>query len=937
MSDAAFRFLSWVRRGAATQIQVQDTAAGAARALIPVEVAFNAGAHVASLGLTLQGPGDVIAVDPRAVVRAWPPPGTLDAEPNYFPLVELDQVDLPWRYTPRAAHSTGRLRPWLSLIVLRDDEHTYEGPRAERPLGAVTIATGTPMPWIDQAWAWSHVQISGDDGAPLTDALAQPGRCVARVLAARRLDPSTTYWAMLVPIFEVGRRAGLRVPLAGTSGTLGPAWSTAPDGKLAAPLQLPVYYRWRFGTGVGGDFESLVRQLVPRPLSPTVGLRALDASRPGAGLPAASVAAMSLGGALAGPTTAPAAWPTAERAAFIAALGGLLDLPTDVKASGGTPVVAPPLYGAWHARRDRLSAPPWFQHLNEDPRSRIAAALGTQVVQTDQHALMESAWLQVAGIREVNDQLRRAQLARAISARLHARYLAPATVDALLAFSGPSLGHFRFGTKTVRALTANSPPRLALVSSALRRIFRPLGPLGRRQGRPDQIPAPIIDRINGGSYANVLSETPRAPVDLTTHQWLREQHVPWNGPPSANAIASQPPRSNVVVWDPILGRPPGSDPGPAGQDSPSMARFRTAAFAHAGRPLTPEGGGTLRRLNLNALRARVVESLDPAVSIPAGFGPRLIRNPGFAWNPPDPIEPVMAHPVFTQPMYVPLAAISQDWVLPGLADVQPNSVALAVTNPPFIEAYMVGLNHEMSRELLWNEYPTDQRGSYFRQFWDPAGLAPVPIPETAKDIQPIHEWPVGSDLGQHSPRPAPPDPSRRHVVLLVRGEVLRRYPGTLVYAQRAQGPVGARTLAAEQRAPVFAGRLPPDVSFFGFDLSVDQARGVGGDPGWFFVFQEQPAEPRFGLDVSAPAGPPASWNDLAWTHVAPTPEALAQIGYIDLGAALPPTAALELPGGAAWHLVAAGPGQPFARGADHAAITLQRPVRVAVHATEMLP
>ena len=31
---------------------------------------------------------------------------------------------------------------------------------------------------------------------------------------------------------------------------------------------------------------------------------------------------------------------------------------------------------------------------------------------------------------------------------------------------------------------------------------------------------------------------------------------------------------------------------------------------------------------------------------------------------------------------------------------------------------MVGLNHEMARELLWREYPTDQRGSYFRQFWD---------------------------------------------------------------------------------------------------------------------------------------------------------------------------------------------------------------------------
>lgn len=30
------------------------------------------------------------------------------------------------------------------------------------------------------------------------------------------------------------------------------------------------------------------------------------------------------------------------------------------------------------------------------------------------------------------------------------------------------------------------------------------------------------------------------------------------------------------------------------------------------------------------------------------------------------------------------------------------------------KSYMVGLNHEFARELLWREYPTDQRGSYFR-------------------------------------------------------------------------------------------------------------------------------------------------------------------------------------------------------------------------------
>ena len=56
--------------------------------------------------------------------------------------------------------------------------------------------------------------------------------------------------------------------------------------------------------------------------------------------------------------------------------------------------------------------------------------------------------------------------------------------------------------------------------------------------------------------------------------------------------------------------------------------------------------------------------------------------------------------------------------MPNIHLVEPDSVTLLETNQRFIESYMVGLNHEFARELLWREYPTDQRGSYFRQFWD---------------------------------------------------------------------------------------------------------------------------------------------------------------------------------------------------------------------------
>src|SRR5919204_5372147 len=113
---------------------------------------------------------------------------------------------------------------------------------------------------------------------------------------------------------------------------------------------------------------------------------------------------------------------------------------------------------------------------------------------------------------------------------------------------------------------------------------------------------------------------------------------------------------------------------------------------------------------------------------------------------------------------------------------------------------MVGLNHEMGRELLWREYPTDQRGSYFRQFWDVnLVLPPAPTPEDRerlRDIPEIHTWSRHSALGEHNQRAAHGEEAL--LVLVVRGELLKRYPRTVIYAQKAQWhrrggrPAGAR-------------------------------------------------------------------------------------------------------------------------------------------------
>ena len=84
----------------------------------------------------------------------------------------------------------------------------------------------------------------------------------------------------------------------------------------------------------------------------------------------------------------------------------------------------------------------------------------------------------------------------------------------------------------------------------------------------------------------------------------------------------------------------------------------------------------------------------------------------------------MAAPSFPQPMYAPLRDLSVQYVMPGADLIPAESVGLVLTNPAFIEAYMVGLSHELARQLLFAGYPTDCMGTYFRQFWDVSGYVP---------------------------------------------------------------------------------------------------------------------------------------------------------------------------------------------------------------------
>ena len=242
------------------------------------------------------------------------------------------------------------------------------------------------------------------------------------------------------------------------------------------------------------------------------------------------------------------------------------------------------------------------------------------------------------------------------------------------------------------------------------------------------------------------------------------------------------------------------------------------------------------------LRAQLHERLAPEKTVLARAMAR-VAAPAETWTRPDPLAPAATAPRFDEPMFDGLQRMAPWLFVPGVENVEADGVALLKTTPRVIEAYMAGLNHELSRELLWREFPAALTGTAFRQFWDVSGQPGDA--ESLADIPPIAQW-AGTPLGQHVRG------GGGQLVLLVRGELLRRYPTTTIYAARA---TAAGALDATTRLPpMFRAALPPDIVLVGFGLSKETALAA---PGWYFVFEQYPGEPGFGFDeVAGPASRP---------------------------------------------------------------------------------
>jgi hypothetical protein len=937
-------FASWLRQGLAAGIGRPDGGGqSGAETVVQVAVRFENGLS-ATANLALVGPGDIVGLDSNVVVRVWPKPNDNDAEFESMALIEFDQADLPWRYTPSAPTATtppgGQLRPWINLLVLKESEASIAPPTPSLKQTVVTVTNPAALPNLAEAWAWAHTQFIGQNLAAeqLPNKIkGAHGQFASRIISPRLLEPSTSYIACLVPTFERGAvlaRTG-QLPDANVD-ALSPAWTAG-----AAGVKLPVYFFWRFQTGTTGSFQQLAKLIQPKKLPDGVGRRSMDVGNPGLALPSPVIDAprtLQVEGAIqsfeafqAGPSR----WDTPDRTRWVDGLKQFLNTPQVVVDGVPVKVVAPPLYGQWYAAQRQLDAPtnpPWFFALNSDPRSRVGGGLGTVVVQNHQQALLASAWNQVGEINAVNSRLKVAQLGREVLRRLFERHVVTGTSDTVWTMTGRLHAFARCGGKALCVRFDESPVGHWIFDPAWRRVSRPLGALGRFQGKPLLPPgftSDVIARLNAGQHP---APEPPTPFGLFTHDRIfericfdgltpvdlgkligigpdlllfwglvimysaRQLIVSQNGECFWHAIRML--RFGMtLIW--IANSISGTNPGDATRRihwcqgifscddlkaAPTAPNFAPLRFPTGTLPLPPLVGGgpntaaaTAFRADfcsildgpqpppppippppsipdLNECRLELQRDLDPAITVERRFNALIHLDPSVVWNPKDRLEPIFLPPKYQAPMYVPLAEESKDWIMPGINDVERDTVGLGMTNQRFVEAYMVGCNQELTRELLFNEFPVDQRATYFRQFWDIAGIVPPqgsPIdPETLRDILPIAGWSPTATLGSNSARAGSPNGSER-LVLVVRAQLVQKYPNVIVYAVPAQvdTSTGRLVLSNDEVHPVFYGTIAPDVAFYGFDIAVDKVRTT---PGYFFVLQEHPTEPKF--QITSPPG-----------------------------------------------------------------------------------
>lgn len=271
-----------------------------------------------------------------------------------------------------------------------------------------------------------------------------------------------------------------------------------------------------------------------------------------------------------------------------------------------------------------------------------------------------------------------------------------------------------------------------------------------------------------------------------------------------------------------------------------------ARMAGHPRPLPP--AAVCRTVDLDRLANVLRQAFDPTPDTARAIGRVLQTLPG---RPEDEgTQPLGICPDLPVPAWELLRAHRGDWLLPGLTTVDSDAVLGLRSNWTFVESFLVGLNEQLLAELTWRGLPVATGCTPVRRFW---GRTDVSSGEPLADIEPISGW-GDTPIAETSHRV---QGAGEVLVVLLRTELFRRYPATVVYLLPAGAPGAAASSLFEdpegdherQRVfPDFQGRIGADVTFFGFT----QVTPKDGARHWFVL--EEPSRGFRFWGVKAVAG-----------------------------------------------------------------------------------
>jgi hypothetical protein len=884
-TDQELTFLAWVRPELGSLI----TAPGGGRAQAATPITLTETEPDGTSGRTqtqavqflIAGPADVVGLQPGAIVRRYPAPGTVDHESNRCPYVELADPTLPWRYTPAPTPTTASLHPWLVLLVgLEGSELVLTGEQVtiDPAAQADPQTLGAPA----SLYRFAHVQDTG-------------GHRTTRLLSARPLLPGTDYLAVVVPAYD-------------PSGN--PCWSGA------AAVTIPAYDYWRFHTAIpAGSFETLAARLQPGDAPASTGRATVNYPRldpaPEIDVLGALVPRSPTGQVVEDPL------PDAVRTD----LAGLR-LPT--RDPQGRPIVSLPRYGeAWNTVAPEQYA--WGTQLNLDPRHRGMAGLGLAVAISAQEDLVDDVMANLGALHEARQRVRHLTLGLAASRSVWQRRI-PSDSTERLWLLGPAMNRLVTPVGSLADLATATDRTMATgtFSAAARRILR-AGPARTALAAAPPSPAAVIAAANrqpppppAGIDGVPLTRAGLSSLDAARKQVIAAGRVNTSTLlAAADELAGQTATALQPAAKKIIGAMQQANQ--AGKPVPWAPALALLAAANGGviAQLRDPGGSTaVLSRGLSNLHVAVINAVAPAESMPAALPRPLPPNPivvdpgqadllgmlvslsplqandptlqpvgvdalavgvAAAFDPTGPDAPAATRVLATipgavdpaQPLAPPepcvgldraawsdLVQASAEWLLPGIGQLPEDSVIALESDPIFIDAYLTGLNTQLLGELRWRNIPTTTGCTPIRRFW---GQADVTTGAPTADIVGLTAWSPTSGLGDPGHRP--PGVTGQELVIVVRGELLLRYPTTLVYLVSAV-PAGATAPnfdgdpddGAVRALPGFRGQLAPDVFFFGFP-GVD-VNALGQE---WLVFEEPPAGYRFANDVATAATAGHEW------------------------------------------------------------------------------